>query len=173
MKALSFSDARANFKAVMDQVVADKAHAGSGAMELSSAGPSRYAVLQYLKSASFAAGQKYRVSAWVRAGDDFVASSKTPGFLLRISMFGPGFSNSGMYFLGFNGMGGDSPSVLAGQEVPRTWTRIEGVFEMAANVEKVNVCLLVDSGVGRVFVDDVSIERVSDSTPVGAAASGQ
>lgn len=155
------------------QVVADGVHGGGGALELSSAGPSRYAVLQYLKSANFAAGQKYRVSAWVRAGDDFAASSNTPGFLLRVSMFGPGFSNSGMYFLGFNGMGGESPSVLAGQEVPRTWTRIEGVCEMAENVEKVNVCLLVDSGVGHIFVDDVSVERVADSTPVGAVASSQ
>lgn len=168
-----YDPAKSASAACQFQVVADNAHGGGGAMELSSAGPSRYAVLQYLKSASFTAGQKYRVSAWVRAGDDFVASSKTPGFLLRVSMFGPGFSNSGMYFLGFNGLGGDSPAVLAGQEVPRTWTKIEGVFEMAANVEKVNVCLLVDSGVGRVYVDDVSIERVSDSTPVGAAASAQ
>lgn len=155
------------------QVVADTPHGGSGTMELSSAGSSRYAVLQYLKSANFAAGQKYRVSAWVRAGEDFVASSNTPGFLLRVSMFGPNFANNGMYFLGFNGMGGDSTSVLAGQEVPRTWTKIEGVFEVAGNVEKVNVCLLVDSGVGHVYADDVSIERVADSTPVGAVAAAR
>ncbi|GAT33594.1 peptidoglycan/xylan/chitin deacetylase, PgdA/CDA1 family [Terrimicrobium sacchariphilum] len=152
------------------QVVADNPHEGSGTMELSSAANSRYAVLQYLKGANFIEGQKYRVSAWVRAGEDFVAASGTPGFLLRVSMFGPNFSNSGMYFLGFNGMGGDSPSVLAGQEVPRTWTKVEGVFEMAAGVEKVNVCLLVDRGVGHVYVDDVSIERVEDATPVGAVA---
>lgn len=155
------------------QVVADSPHGGSGAMELSSASPSRYAALQYLKSANFAPGQKYRVSAWVRAGEDFEAKAGTPGFLLRVSMFGPNFSNSGMYFLGFNGMGGDSAAVLAGQEVPKTWTKIEGVFEMAANVEKVNVCLLVDSATGHVYVDDVSIERVADSTPVGALTAAQ
>ncbi len=155
------------------QVVADSPHEGSGTMELSSASPSRYAVLQYLKGANFAPGQKYRVSAWVRAGEDFEAKAGTPGFVLRVSMFGPNFSNSGMYFLGFGGMGGDSPAVLAGQEVPKTWTKIEGVFEMAANVEKVNVCLLVDSGTGHVYVDDVAIERVPDATPLGGLTAAQ
>ncbi len=155
------------------QVIADNPHEGGGSLELSSASSSRYAVLQYLKSANFAPGQKYRLSAWVRAGDDFEVKAGTPGFLLRVSMFGPNFSNSGMYFLGFSGMGGDSPAALSGQEVPKAWTKIEGVFEMAANVEKVNVCLLVDSGVGHIYVDDVSIERVADTTPVGVLTAAQ
>lgn len=151
--------------------IAEEGREGTKAAQLTSPSPARYAILQYLKGYTFAAGQHYRISAWVKAGDNFQPESGTPAFLMRASMFSAGGGNANALF--YVGSGGKAvrsanTSALNGQEVPKTWTRIEGVFEIAPETVQLNACVFVAKGSGDFLVDDVGLERLDDQSPLSA-----
>jgi peptidoglycan/xylan/chitin deacetylase (PgdA/CDA1 family) len=152
-------------------VTSDKPHGGARAGQLTSDARARYALLQYVRGAAFAPGRRYRVSAWVRAGEDFEPQAGTPGFALRVSMFADKAASAqaqdALFYVGMDGRSvrGADASPLKNQEVPRSWTKLEGVFEVPPYTAKLNVCVFVWKGSGSFFVDDVALEDADDAAP--------
>lgn len=144
-------------------------HEGSSAGELSSKGDARFAAVNYVKGYEFQPGERFRVSAWVKAGDNFVRQEGTAGYCLRVSMFADAGStqnaDDGMFYLGTNNVAvrGSDVSLMKDQEIPTKWTKLEGVFEVAPNTAKLNVCIFVWKGTGSFLIDDVTLEKVDNS----------
>ncbi|WP_309398369.1 carbohydrate binding domain-containing protein [Cerasicoccus maritimus] len=157
-------------------VTTEDPHSGTCAAEMQSPEAVRYGIVNYVKDHVFTPGQRYRVTAWVKAGDDFQPKFDSPGFLLRVTMFATerGWENAtnGIIYLGVDDAvvrGGDV-SVFEGQTMPTKWTKLEAVFEASPDTAKMNVSLFVWKGSGSFYVDDVSLELVEDSTPISAGA---
>ncbi|WP_269537335.1 carbohydrate binding domain-containing protein [Cerasicoccus fimbriatus] len=150
-------------------------HGGTSAAVLTSPEAVRYGIVNYVKDQVFMPGQRYRVTAWVKAGEDFQPSVSSPGFLLRVTMFATevGWDNAtdGILYLGANDkvMRGKDISVFDGQVMPTEWTKLEAVFEASPDTAKMNVSLFVWEASGSFYVDDVSLELVDDSTPLTAS----
>lgn len=159
-------------------ITTDAPHEGAQAGALTSSEAIRYAMVNYAKIGTFVPGGRYRVTAWVRASQDFEPMPGTPGFMLRVSIFpsSPGsiaeFTNpaEGAFYLGSGNKairGGDVSS-FNDQEIPRVWTKLEGVLEISPEAAALNVSIFVWKGTGSFFVDDVALEEVDASTPLSA-----
>lgn len=141
---------------------------------MSCTSPVRFAIVNYVQGMKFAAGDRYRVSGWIRAGKGFEPENRTPGFIVRVSMFaGEGTTQNardGLFYLGLNNQAvrGPDVSIFNGQGVPETWTKVEGVFEVAPDTVRLNVCAFIWKGTGRLYVDDFRLESVDKSTPLSA-----
>jgi len=145
--------------------------AGSQAGKLSGTTPVRFAAVQSPKGFSPVPGTHYRISAWVRASEDFQAQPGTPGFVMRVSIFadlGTIDAERGLFYVGLDHKTARSSdtSLFSGQEIPKEWTKIEGVFDMSADAASINVCLFMWNATGSVYVDDVALEEVDASTPL-------
>lgn len=153
-------------------VTGDAPHDGGLAAKLSSEGEARYGIVNYPKGISYVGGDRYRVSAWVKAGDDFQVKSGTPGFEIRVSFFSNvgNFTDSaaGHFYLALGGQAamGSGLANSSYEEVPKVWTKVEGVFEMPSDAAAMNVSLFVMKGSGSIFFDDVMLESVDKSTPL-------
>lgn len=144
---------------------------GSQAGKLSGTTPVRFGAVQSPRCFTPVPGQHYRISAWVRAGDDFQAQPGTPGFVMRVSIFadlGTIDAERGLFYVGLDNKTArtSDTSVFSGQEIPKEWTKIEGVFDMSADAASINVCLFMWNATGSVYVDDVVLEEVDASTPL-------
>lgn len=152
------------------------AHAGTNCAVLSSAGPARYGMVNYVAGHRFAPGQRFRVTAWVKAGEDFEPVAGTPGFLIRVTMFasasGWESATDGMFYLGAGDktVRGKETGGFNNQAIPTEWTKVEGVFEASPDTAKMNVSVFVWKGSGSFYVDDVTLELLEGSTPAAAQA---
>ncbi|WP_309383119.1 carbohydrate binding domain-containing protein [Cerasicoccus frondis] len=156
-------------------ITLEESHNGTSSAALISPEPVRYGIVNYVKDHVFMPGQRYRVTAWVKAGEDFQPNYDKPGFLLRVTMFSTvdGWDNAtnGILYLGVNDrlMRGKDISVFDGQVMPTEWTKLEAVFEASPETAKMNVSLFVWDASGSFYVDDVSLELVDESTPLSVS----
>jgi hypothetical protein len=143
-------------------------HGGSQAGEMSCTQDARFALLNFVKGHDFSAGKRYKVTAWVKAGSSFVPQSGTPGYAIRVSMFADGGGDGGLFYLGTGNkaVAGPDTRVFNDQDLPKDWTKLEGVFQVNPGTARVNVCLFIWKGTGSLFLDDVSLEEVDDSVPL-------
>jgi len=144
----------------------------AGAMSCSEA--TRFAIVNFAKQTGFVAGDRYRVSAWVKAGSDFEALPGTPGFMLRVSMFSDGSGSQGtaegLFYVGMTGaVKGPDVSSFKDQEFPKEWTKLEGIYEVAPDTARMNAAVFIWKGKGTLLVDDVRIEPVDKSTALSVA----
>lgn len=151
-------------------VSTDAPHEGSQAGQISCMSDARFALVNFVKGYEFVEGKKYKVTAWVKAGADFQPLADTPGYIMRVSMFGAeGASlggDGGLFYLGSGNKAVRGPDTKAfnDQELPKEWTKLEGVFEASPGIARLNVCLFIWKGTGSFFIDDVTLEEVADST---------
>lgn len=147
------------------------AHEGGLAGVMSCTAPVRFAIVNFVKEVDFIPGDRYRVSAWVKAGADFQAEAGSPGFVLRVSMFtdatGSQGGSEGLFYVGLNGaVKGPDTSAFRDQGVPTEWTKVEGVFEVVPDTVKMNACAFIWKGSGSLYVDDFRLEPVAKTTPL-------
>ncbi len=147
------------------------AHEGGLAGIMSCSSPVRFAIVNFVKGTSFVVGDRYRISAWVKAGADFQAQPGTPGFVVRVSMFrdetGSQGGTDGLFYVGLKGaVNGPDTSVFNDQGVPTEWTKVEGVFEIVPDTVRVNACAFIWKGAGTLYVDDFRLEPVDKTTPL-------
>jgi len=152
----------------------------SQAGQMSCSAPTRFAITNYLKKGTYGQGQRLRVSAWVKAGEDFEPQASTPGFVIRVTMFtdgeGPGGgmapAQDGSFCIGLNGTAirGNDIASLNDQGVPKEWTKVEGVFETSPDVTNMNVAVFIWKGSGKLLVDDVVIEPVDETVALSPTA---
>ncbi len=145
------------------------AHSGSNGMVMSCSESIRYAVSTRRKEGSKGSpGERFRVSVWVRAGKDFVQNPKTPGFYIRVTLHSaPAVPvTSGHQHFGLGDFASRGRPPLGTPEVPKTWTKIEATFEVPEETTSMSVDLMVHEGSGDFYIDDFSLKKVPDSTPL-------
>ncbi len=162
----NFSD-----KEVAITVCPEAAKSGGNGLAMSSAECIRYAAIGGVQKTLYPLipGERFCVSAWVRAGNDFTQRPNTVGFCIRVTTGtqrdGPG--DPPIYF-GFENHAARGNSWQRDIEVPKTWTKISSVFEIPQNQETkfVDITFQVAEASGTIYLDDVSLERVPETTPL-------
>jgi peptidoglycan/xylan/chitin deacetylase (PgdA/CDA1 family) len=149
----------------------DAPHEGGQAGAMSCSAPVRFAIVNFVKGTNFVPGDRMRISAWVKAGSDFQPQPGTPGFMVRVSMFndpsGSQGTSEGLFYVGMSGgVKGPDTSSFKDQEIPKDWTKVEGVFEVVPDTARMNACAFIWKGTGTLFVDDFRLEAVDKSTPL-------
>ncbi len=174
-----FAPAEAKQAGCTFDVTGDAPHDGGQAAKLTSEAEARYGIVNYVRGISYVGGDRYRVSVWVKAGDDFQVKSGMPGFLVRISFFTNAgtFKDSaaGHFYLALGGHAamGSGFGGSTYEDVPKAWTKLEGVFEMPSDAASMNVSLFVQNGSGSIYFDDVSLESVEKTVPLSVEGSSK
>ncbi|CAN5795008.1 hypothetical protein BH09VER1_BH09VER1_19400 [soil metagenome] len=151
-------------------VAGDGPHGGSASGAMSCTSPVRFAIVNFVNG-TWTEGDRFRVSAWVRASSDYQPQSGTPGFMVRVTMFPHEGSSiapeDGLFYLGLNkATKGPDTGGYNDQGVPTTWTKVEGVFQIPAGTARLNVCGFIWKGSGTLFFDDFRLEPVDKSVPL-------
>jgi hypothetical protein len=151
------------------EVSGENPHEGQS-LRLSCSGASRFAATTVIKGTDWVPGDRYRVSLWARAGEDFLPAQGTRGFMIRIGFFSDPVAWTPASGGSFHLMTGNHTSVggtpTADEELPKKWTKMEGVFEIPADTAMVNAALFIWKGTGSVYVDDLVLEKVDATTPL-------
>lgn len=144
-------------------------HSGQSCLRLFSVKDARYSAGPRVSISNVKAGDRFRVSVWVRAGDDFVQNKSTPGFYVRLTQFAkPGKETIGAHYhfgLGKKVLLNASASPLGTSHIPDTWQEVGGVVEVSEGTTRIGLNIFVERGSGSLYVDDVSLVRVSAETP--------
>ena len=143
-------------------VSSEAAHSGRNHLRLSSLSPARFAAVA--QPAKVAPGERYRVSAWVKVGQNF---SHTAGPLVRITFreSAPSTVETSMYIdTGGRVCVGVSPTLPRPDALPKVWQKLEAVIEVPARSATAKPALFAWGTLGTVDYDDFSMERVSPST---------
>jgi len=146
-------------------------HSGSNGAEISSDDFARYS-LTANTSIPVKSGERYRVTAWVKAGPGAEVKEGTPGCVLRLVLRN-GNSDTpggGAIFIGLNGKVTVRPNENMdplNTPVPKDWTKVEAVVEIpviTGGVDNMGLGVFGWYTKGTIYVDDVSVEKVSEAT---------
>jgi hypothetical protein len=152
-------------------VVSENPHTGANCAKLSATAPDRYAISSK-SSIPVTAGEKYRLSAWVRFSDSVPTQPGAPAAYIRAGLFASPTEDNpdpkGHMHIGLDGTMARNTEVgkLAVSKLPVSWQKIEGVIEIPQGVTLLGVSLFVHGFAGSVYWDDVSVEKVPASTAV-------
>ena len=131
---------------------------------------SRFAATTVIKDIEPVPGDRYRLSLWVRAGDDFEVAQGTPGFFVRVTFFSDpktwAAADGGNFHLSMGNHTSIGNAPASAEPLPKEWTKIEGVFEIPPKTAFMNIATFFYKAEGSVFVDDVVLEKVDNSTPL-------
>jgi len=141
-------------------------HSGKEAMRLTSLRMARFGIYADQPTPiQVKVGQRYRLTAWVRAGNNFAIEAGTPGLVLRATLFDrqrkdvPG----GHIFVGLGGMRRGDATLLSTETVPTDWTKIEGVIEIPTGTTQMILFVFCWKSSGTIWVDDISVTEVGAS----------
>jgi len=152
------------------------AHSGSSFADLSSDQFARFA-LSSNSGIKVAPGERYRVSLWIGADVSAKAKDKTPGVVLRFILRkgDADAADSPAVFVGLN----NSVSLALLKKpfdlgklaapLPTQWTKVEAVFEIPAvegGVDNMGLGIFWQETSGKIYVDDVVLEKVDPTTPL-------
>lgn len=144
-------------------VVNGQAHTGKWAALLSSKSAARFGICPTSpRFLHVRAGEHYRLTAWIKAGDDFQPEAGTAGVVIRATLFqAAGVDYKGGHiFIGLNGASQPEAAPLsAGQSVPKEWTKLESVIEIPQGVNGMTFFVFFRKASGKLWVDDVSLIR--------------
>jgi cephalosporin-C deacetylase-like acetyl esterase len=115
---------------------------------------------------SFPSAGRYRFSIWVRAGEGFQITDGVPGFVLRLNMSPSPPAMTLFYILPDGRVGQDHLPAGTAASLPTTWTQVGAVLDIPTNVTTLVPNLFMWGGKGEIFVDDLSVEKVPDNTPL-------
>lgn len=145
-------------------------HSGKYSLRMFSPVDARYSVAPGLKLGTVSAGDRFRVSLWVRAGDDFVQKPGTPGFHIRGTLFeSPGKDvDGGHYHFGFKGraLRGEPLALLGADPVPKEWTEVSAVFAVPEGARRMNFNIFVERASGSLYVDDLVVVKAGADEPL-------
>lgn len=151
------------------EVSGEAPHEGQS-LRLSCGGVSRFAATTVIKGTDWVPGDRYRVSLWARAGEDFQPAPGTPGFMIRMGFFSDPVAwtaaGGGNFHLAVGNKTSISGVPTDVEVLPKAWTKMEGVFEIPPDTAMVNAALFICKGTGSVFVDDLVLEKVDAGTPL-------
>jgi hypothetical protein len=146
-------------------VVSDNPHSGGFCARMNCDDYARFAIYPKRKVTLPGAG-RYRISVWVRAGQNFTIQDGLPGFFIRLNLPLSPPSITLIHILSDGRVCKDAIPHIQGASLPTTWTQVGAVLEIPANITTMPTDLFVAGGKGEVFVDDLRIEKVADDTPL-------
>ena len=149
------------------EAVGDAPHSGAACLRLQADDFARFCL--GAKPVPVQAGDRYRVTAWVRADAKAQARSGAPGFAVRLGLYqGKAETPGGHLHVVFGDrVSRNAPADPAGP-LPTEWTKIEAVFEVPAGTDTIIPGLFAWYEKGAVYVDDFSLEKADPATPVTA-----
>jgi hypothetical protein len=148
-------------------VVSTAPHAGNNCARFQSDDLARYGI-----GAGFMpvqAGDRYRVSVWIKADASAQVRPKTPGFVIRLYLKqGSADAPGGHLFICYGNTVSRNtpPPVTDPVTLPSSWTKIEAVVEIPEGVDTIGPALFCWWTQGVVYADDFSLEKVDASTAV-------
>ncbi len=114
-----------------------------------------------------AAGDRYRVGVWIKAGPGYQAMPGTAGVALRLNT-STGFppQSVGTIFVNLNSSisSGIAPVETAPALSTTDWTHLEGVLEIPQGVDAAGLVLFMWKAKGSLYVDDFSFVKVDPTT---------
>ena len=142
-------------------------HQGTSYAVLSAKTPAELGLHPKANPVLVAPGEKYRFTAWIKAGPGWLTAAQSPGVVLRCTLYDAYQKEltSGPLFVGLKGVSRD-PVKLSGPPISSIWTKIEGVIEIPSGASEMIPFVFVWRGSGQVFVDDISIDKVPAETPL-------
>ena len=152
------------------QITATDVHSGTGALAVTVADGARVGI--GTKAINVKPGEKYRFAAWVKFGDNVQIKPGTPGVYFRATLLeaqDKDISDPLKHMqIGLSGKMARSPFTgkLAPTELPKQWTKLEGVIEVPAGVNIIGPSLFLEGISGTVSFDDIVIELVPPATPL-------
>ncbi len=109
-------------------------------------------------------GDRYKLTVWVKAGDDFQVESGQPGILVRVDMLGENPS-VGVVTANWQGktellQAGESVAAFVTPSMPKVWTQIETEFTVPEGAYQMRASIFFWRAIGRLYIDDFQIERI-------------
>lgn len=153
-------------------VVGDNPHSGSACAVGSADGFARYGICTPKTGIPVAPGDRYRIQAWVRFGSDSATKDGWPQAYVRATLMkGPDQGSTdplGHIHVGLNGETSRNATLwkLSPREQSKEWRKIEGVIEIPPDTALIIPVLFVQGVNGKVYWDDVSMEKVPSDTPL-------
>lgn len=155
------------------KVVEDVVHEGSGAAQMTTDIPIRYAISTSPKVLiPVDAGERYRISGWVKFSDDAKPQPGRATVYIRLALMEgpkqPSQDPLGNIHVGLKGEVARTPDVnkLISAEVPKEWHKIDAVVEIPPGQTYVSIGLFVDRIKGTATWDDIVLEKVDNSAPL-------
>lgn len=144
-------------------IVSESPHSGSNCAKLASDDFARFSIGSDVIPVQ--PGQKYRVTAWVRADSAASVRPKGAGFAIRFNLRdGERDAEGGHLFVApENIVTRNTPAGLA-NPLPTEWTKIEVVIEIPPGVDAMLPGLFSWWTKGAIYVDDFTVEKVDAST---------
>lgn len=159
------------------QLSQTEVHSGTAAVAINVTGGARVGI--GTKTIQVKQGDRYRLTAWVKFGDNVQFKPGTPGAYFRATLLqGEGKDIKDIddpqkhMQIGLQGTMARSTQIikLAVNELPKEWTKLEGVIEIPATTTYITPNFFVEGVTGTVFIDDLGMELVPASTPLSRAA---
>ena len=147
------------------EVVSNNPHSGGFCGRMACDDFARFAIFPKRDVPVSGAG-RYRVSVWVRAGEGFEVQDGLPGFFIRLNMPLSPPTIALFHILPDGRVSKDFIPRIQGAGLSTTWTQVGAVVDVPANISTLTTNLFVAGAKGEVFVDDLSIEKVADDTPL-------
>jgi len=152
------------------QISNEAPHSGVSSALMKLTGPGRCALNANLIPVQ--PGERYRLTAWVKFSGNSVLTQGMPGAFIRATLMesaGKDIADPRRHMhIGLSGKMArvDNVAKLAVSELPKQWTKIEGVIEIPAGTTIMGPALFVQGVTGDVSWDDVSVEAVPANTPL-------
>ena len=147
-------------------------HSGGAAAIIRSISPARWALVSGLIGVY--AGKKYQVEAWVRVSPNSTVAPGLPGFYVGTTFMDSSWeslSKNPPYNRIFFGLPNgivdwESRKLLQQVKLPEQWTKVSAVVEAPPEAKYMQVALTLHGFEGDIFLDDISVEKVDESTPL-------
>ncbi len=107
---------------------------------------------------------RYKLSAWVRAEENFKIDPGQSGMLIRISFYN-GEDKNPVHAISVDWRGrviegSKSLGALSNSTMPKEWTQMSAEIEVPSDVDKLSLDVFYWRASGRLYVDDVSLEKI-------------
>lgn len=140
-------------------VTTEGVHGGKAAAEMAADVQARYALQS--EELKVVPGQKYKLSAWVRAEPRADGHRKTPGVMVRLlflDVTGRGLDEESLYVTrDGTAIGQKELSEFANRDLPKDWVQIEEEFTVPGNASSLRVQLFSWVMGGKLYWDDLQL----------------
>jgi hypothetical protein len=142
-----------------------KTPSGEPAIRLWADYPMRFAITPRKEPLVVRPGDRYRISAWVKGGEDFKVDGVSAGLVLRVTMTEDGGKGSQNRYVGLRGTSVGANSLRL-DSFPVEWTRLDGTIEIPNGINRMKFFVFSWWAKGSGFVDRPLVERVAPDSPL-------
>jgi hypothetical protein len=148
-------------------------HSGGASAIIQSTSPARRALIQE-RAFGVYAGKRYRIEAWVKFSPNSTVAPGLPGFYMSTTFsdsLWESLSKNPPYNRIFFGLPNgvvdwEGRKLLKPEILPEQWTQVSAVVEAPPDSKWMQLALTIHGFEGDLFLDDISVEKVDESTPL-------